>query len=126
MGAGFRITKNVSLTNRHVEFELILFFLFAEQMQQESQWLNFFREKELEKRFPCTNTSCSKTFKNEHARYTHVKYHCEKPQRYQCGHCGKKSHIKHNLMLHSYKKHKFSSADIRELYSYKAVKSNYF
>ncbi|KAG8034874.1 hypothetical protein G9C98_007950 [Cotesia typhae] len=97
-----------------------------QQMQQESQWLNFFQEKELEKRFPCTNTSCSKAFKNEHTRYTHVKYHCEKPQRYQCGHCGKKSHIKHNLMLHSYKKHKLSSADIRELYSYKAVKSNYF
>ncbi|XP_074112515.1 uncharacterized protein LOC141536125 isoform X21 [Cotesia typhae] len=39
-----------------------------QQMQQESQWLNFFQEKELEKRFPCTNTSCSKAFKNEHTR----------------------------------------------------------
>ncbi|CAD6201874.1 GSCOCG00002828001-RA-CDS, partial [Cotesia congregata] len=38
------------------------------QKQQNYQWLRFVPEKEIETRYPCTNTSCLKAFKNEHAR----------------------------------------------------------
>lgn len=76
--------------------------------------------------FPCPNSICDKIFKSEHSLYIHVKYHCGKPPRFQCVHCGKKSHIKNNLMMHSKKKHGLLDIDIRELYTYRPLKSNIF
>lgn len=81
--------------------------------------------KSKERRYACLNSDCNLTFKYERDLKYHMKYRCNKPKRYKCGHCDYQAHKQWTIERHSASIHKTLDVSIVELFSINPKKPKY-
>lgn len=70
-----------------------------------------------EKRYACLNANCNKTFKNKRNRNDHQRNLCNKPSRYKCAYCNRRSLYSADIKRHLVTKHSNLEVKIIELYN---------